>query len=304
MAAQGEKMKFDLGDVLTRMWKIGWNHKVLWLWQILPGLFSVLFMPLMFLSNPAFMMMLPEPFNRFADEAVFSIILMLLMFVFMFLSAFLGALAQLITTYGALKVERGAEKLAFRELFKESLPYFWRVLGLYALFFGMWMVLYSVFMILFMAGSVLTLGLSTFCLTPFFFLLLPVMLIGYSVLELAQASIIADDMGTFHAISRSWKLFRENWLGLSLLMLILYFGLTMLSSIMVFPLMVPMMGLPILIETQIAVSSLMVMAFLVVLTLAMFLMIIVQGILMAFFQSVWAVTYLRLTQGEDTPIQA
>jgi hypothetical protein len=31
-------MKFDLGDVLTRMWKIGWNHKVLWLWQILPGM--------------------------------------------------------------------------------------------------------------------------------------------------------------------------------------------------------------------------------------------------------------------------
>lgn len=35
-------MKFDLGEVLSRMWKIGWNHKVLWLWQMIPGA-SVIF---------------------------------------------------------------------------------------------------------------------------------------------------------------------------------------------------------------------------------------------------------------------
>lgn len=297
-------MKFDFGEVLTRMWKIGWNHKVLWLWQMLPGLVSVLFMPLMFFGNPAFITILPEPYNRFADEAVFFVIGMLLMLAFMLVGTFLGALAQLVTTYGALKVERGAEKLVFRELFNESRPYFWRVMGLYVIFFGAWAALYFVFMIFFMAGSVLTMGLSTLCFTPFFFLLLPAMLVGYSVLELAQSSIIADDMGTIHAISHGWKLFRENWLGVSLLMLILYFGLTMISSMMVFPIMAPMMGLPVLIETQFAVSSIMIITFFVIFGLAMILTVIIQGILMAFFQSAWAVTYLRLTRGENSPIQA
>jgi hypothetical protein len=56
-------MRFDLVELLRQTWKIGWNHKVLWLWQILPSLFSILMMPFMFLANPAFGMLLPEPWN-------------------------------------------------------------------------------------------------------------------------------------------------------------------------------------------------------------------------------------------------
>jgi hypothetical protein len=303
MAAQGEKMNFDFGEVLTRMWKIGWNHKVLWLWQMLPGLVYMLFMPLMFLMNPAVLMTLPEPYNRFANETAFIGFFLLLMFAMMLVPAVLGAIAQLVTTHGALKVELGAEKLTFRDLFNESLPYFWRVLGLYAIFVGAWMVLYFVFMLFFMAGSILTFGLSMFLMFPMFLVVLPVLAVGYSVLELAQASIIADDMGVFRAISHGWELFRKNWLTVSLLMVILYFGRTMISSTLMFPMMIPMMGFPFLMETQGVVSNIMIGAFFVLFLLTMILGLVVQGILMAFFQSAWAVTYLRLTRGKDTPIQ-
>ncbi|MBL8061903.1 MAG: hypothetical protein JNK32_02715, partial [Anaerolineales bacterium] len=199
-------MKFDLGEVLTRMWKIGWNHKVLWLWQMLPGLFFAVLMPIFILVNPGFIMLMPEPYNQYVNEPWMSLAFMGVTFIFLIPSAFLGVLVQLTTTYGAVKVEKGAEKLGFRELFHESLPYFWRVFGLYAIFFGGWMVIWFGFMAVFMAGSMLTMGLATFCFMPFFFLVIPVLIVGLSVLELAQAAIVADDMRTLDAISRGWKL--------------------------------------------------------------------------------------------------
>lgn len=297
-------MKFDLGEVLTRMWKIGWNHKVLWLWQMLPGAVTFVVMPLFILSNPGFLMMMPEPFSNYADESWILLIFSGLMIVVTVLSMLLGTIAQLTTVYGALKVEQGAEKLTFIGLLNESKPYFWRILGLYAIFVGAWMVLYFAVMFFFMAGSMLTMGLATLCFMPFFLLLLPVMLVGYSVLELAQAAIIADDMRTFHSISHGWKLFRENWLGVTLLMLILYFGLTALSSVAVFPIMAPMMAFPIMTEIQGNINNFMMIFLLVLFPLALFLMVIIQGILMAFFQSAWAVTYLRITRGGTSTPQA
>lgn len=297
-------MKFDFGEVLTRMWKIGWNHKVLWLWQMLPGAVSFVAMPFFMFSNPGFLMFMPEPFNRYAESPWILLIFIGLMMVTVILSTILGTLAQLTTVHGALKVEQGAEKLTFIGLFNDSLPYFWRVLGLYAIFIGAWMVLYFAFMFFFMASSIFTFGLSMFLIFPFFLVALPVLVVGFSVLELAQASIIADDMGLFRAISHGWELFRKNWLAASLLMVILYFGLTMISSMMMFPMMIPMMGVPFLMDTQGVVNNFMVGAFFIVYVFTMILMLVVQGILMAFFQSAWAVTYLRLTRGDNAPVQA
>lgn len=296
-------MKFDLGEVLTRMWKIGWNHKVLWLWQMLPGLVSLVLLPLFILSNPGFLMMMPEPFSNYANEGWMLFIFMGAMFIFTFLTMFVQVFAQLTTTYGAVKVENGAERIRFRELFHESLPYFWRVFGLYAIFVGGWMVIYFAFIMVYMFGSMLTFGLASFCFTPIFFLFIPLMIIGYSVLEIAQAAIIADDMPLIGAILRGWYLFRANWLGIVLLMIILYFGLTLISSVFIFPMMVPMMFLQIgLIDSQGNFSTLMLIFFLVLFPLLVVVSYIIQGILMAFFQSAWAVTYLRITRnGTSTP---
>jgi hypothetical protein len=287
-------MKFDLGDVLARMWKIGWNHKVLWLWQFLPGLLAFLMIPIMFLGNPAFMTFLPEPFNRFADEFLLVIVFTVLMFIFLILSMFVSVLAQTATIHGALKVEKGAEKLAFREMFNESKPYFWRVLGLYMIFFGAWFVIIFGVSFVLGVGAALTFGIATFCFVPFFILLIPVMIVGYSVLELAQAAIIADDMGAMDAISHGWRLFRGNALGVILLMLILYFGLYLISSAFSLPLAFPMMLMPLGIDSQGNFNNFMMLFFLILFPVMILVMSAVQAILMAFFQSAWAVVYLRL----------
>ena len=295
-------MKIDFGDVLGRMWKIGWNHKVLWLWQMLPGLFAVVVMPFMFLANPGFAMLLPEPYNRFANEpwVIFAFLGITLILTIPIM--FMGVIAQLTTTYGALKAEKGAEKLTFRGLFSESLPYFWRVMGLYAIFVGGWMLIVFAVMAFTTFGSMITLGLASICMMPFFLLLIPVVIVGYSVLELAQAAIIADDMGTMEAISHGWKLFRANVIGVIVLMMILYFALSILSSMFVFPMMLPMMFIPLGMESQGNFNNLMLVFFFVLFPVMILFMYVVQGILMAFFQSAWAVAYLRLNSTENAPI--
>ncbi|MBI5351195.1 MAG: hypothetical protein HZB50_01010 [Chloroflexi bacterium] len=296
-------MKLDFGDVLGRMWKIGWNHKVLWLWQMLPGLFSALLMPLIFLMNPDFAAFLPEPWNQYANETWLAVAYVSITFILMIPIMFVGVIAQLATTYGALKAERGAEKLAFRELFSESLPYFWRVLGLYAIFGGVWMLIYFAIMAVIMLTSIVTFGLSMICMMPLFLLCIPIMIVGYSVFELAQAAIIADDMKTLEAISHGWKLFRANTLSVILLMVILYFALTTLSSLFIFPMMFPMMLFPLGIDSHGDINNMFLIFFVVLFPLMFIVMFAVQGILMAFFQSAWAVAYLRLAgQKEETPV--
>jgi len=190
------------------------------------------------------------------------------------------------------------------DLFRESLPYFWRVLGVYAIFAACWMVIWFGFMFFFMAGSMLTMGLASLCFIPFFFLLIPLLIAGLSVVELAQNAIVADDMGVMDAISHGWKLFRANWLGIVILMIVLYFAMYILSMVITFPMMFPMMFLPLGFNAQ-GEPSLVMMILFFAFTMLIFLgSFIVQGISMAFFQTGWAVLYQRINRANDAPVTA
>src|SRR6266511_1442939 len=134
-------MNFDFGEVLGRMWKIGWNHKLLWLFQMLPGLFSFLLFPFFILINPAFFSFLPEPWNQLANEWWLFVLSIVLMAILLLPIMLVSVVAQSATTLGALKVEQGTEKLSFRELIQEGKPYFWRVVGLYTMFGTAWILL-------------------------------------------------------------------------------------------------------------------------------------------------------------------
>jgi len=204
-------------------------------------------------------------------------------------------LAQLTITYGALKVEKGAEKLSLREMFRESLPYFWRALGLYLLFVGAGILIWLGFIAVFFSIFKLTSGLAFICFVPLFLLLIPVFLISYSVVELAQAAIIADDMRIIDSISHGWRLFRANALGVILLMAILYFGMFILLSMFTLPMM---FLLPTGKNFQSDFNNLLP----VLSRLLSFIMLVVYGIFMAFFQSAWAITYLRLSNNANNPI--
>lgn len=298
-------MNFDLGEVLRRTWKIGWNHKVLWLYQMLPGLLGALIMPIFFLGNPAFTPLLPEPFNQTVstvDETRFVIFTVVVTAILLIPAMFLSVLVQGATTFGALEADKGLARFSFREGIKASLPYFWRMFGLYTLFGTIWAVVIFAFMGINIGVSVLTLGLGSLCMMPMFLLLIPAFIVGYALLELAQVAIFADNLTMQASISKAWKLLRANALIVLVFMLILYIAVMLLSSIFMFPMIVPMIFLPVAIESSGDVRTPFMFVFFVFFPLMTIVMTIVQGILMAFFQSAWVVAYRHLNANPKAPV--
>jgi hypothetical protein len=296
-------MNIDFGEVLRRTWKIGWNHKVLWLYQMLPGLLSLLMLPVFFLGNPAFAPLLPEPFNQTLPIEQFLVIHIIVMAILLLPIMFLAVLVQGATTFGALEADKGVAKFGFRATIKQSLPYYWRLFGLYTLFGTIWAGAILVFMVL-TIGVSFVVPLAGLCTVPMFVLIFPLALVGYSIMELAQAAIIVDDLTMQDALKKAWQMFRANILGIVLLMLMLYFAISMISSVFVFPLMVPMMFLPIWLENSADLRTPFLLVFFVFFPIMMIVMTAVQGILMAFFQSAWLLAYRQLGSGQTTAILA
>lgn len=301
-----ENMKFDLSEVLTRTWKIGWNHKVLWLWQMLPGLLTIVFMPILFLANPAFSMFTGGDPNIYFERPWMRFLFVGATLLLAIPSIFLNVLAQLTTTVGAVKVERGTEKFGFMDLFNEAKPYYWRVFGVYAVFIGGWTAVIVGLNIFLSIASIFTFGLAFLCFIPLFFLLIPVMVVGFSVLELTQNAVVVDDMRVFDAISHGWKLFKTNWLGVVIVLLLLYFAMYILSMFVTIPMMFPMMIMlmPMGLDPQSPSTLLTGIPFIAFFSLITMVTSIVQGILMTFFQTGWTALYLRINHADNSPVMA
>ncbi len=76
---------------------------------------------------------------------------------------------------GTLQAEEGAERLSFGELFRGSMPFFWRV-------FGLTFLIGLIFMLLFvplMLFGMITAGIGFLCLLPLICLLIPVSIAIY-----------------------------------------------------------------------------------------------------------------------------
>jgi hypothetical protein len=66
--------------------------------------------------------------------------------------------------------------------------------------------------------------------------------------------------------------------------------------------MFPMMMLPMGMDVPGDISTTMFVIFSIAFVVMFMLMYVVQGILMTFFQSAWAVVYMRLSHNTNTPI--
>lgn len=286
-------MKLDFGMIFTRMWKIGWRHKVLWLFQFLPFLAVIPVFPVMLLIGPGAQEFLPESLKRIDEGWIVGISLAVLL-VFFVISVLATTLAQGAATLGALKVERGAERLSFRELATESLPYFWRILGLYTIFTVGWTTLVFGMVAIPALSSTFTFGLSFLCFIPLFLLMYPIMFVGLSMLELTQVAICVEDMHILEAIAHAWRIFRANIWNLLLLDLILYLGMSTLSSLILLPIVFPIMFMPMFFIEKTENFESMFPIIMLTWFPMIILMYAVQGILLAFKSSAWVVTYLRL----------
>jgi len=296
----GVTVNFDFGEILSSALRTTWKHKILWVFNALPALLSLLIFPLMFV--PVFF--IDEGSYRtllFVEEPTYIVVFVVLSIVITLLSYVLIGVSSSATILGVMRADGGKESFTFSELFNDSKPYWWRVLGVMLLIgFGVF-AFFAVIFMCFAAFGTVTAGLGFICLQPLMLLMYPLMLILYGIIEESQVAVIADELGVTDAIRRGWELVRANFWRVVLISLIAYFGVTFLSGIVMFPLMSPFFLIPFFMDSGTSeFNPRTMMLFMGGFSLIFIpVMALVQGITLTFLKSTYTLVYLRLTKPQD-----
>ena len=320
---------FNFGEVLTRAWKIIWKHKVLWVFGILAscarrsggggngGGGSRGYQPGTGGDSPFAGGQVDRVIGQVGEYigqhlwiiAAFVIAILLLSFIFYAL----GIIGRVGLIKGTSLAEKGAEKLSFGEIWSESLPYFWRIFGLNFLIglaiFAVILIPLILFGVVFamggMAGRAATtsatvLGLA--CFLPIICLLIPIGWALSIIIEQAQAAIVLEDLSMLDGFKRGWEVVKTNAVATILMSLILGIGGGIIGVIVALPLIgafIPVLvGLGTL-RQSFAPFYISLACCAVYLPVLIFL----NGILTAYIQSAWALTFMQIAQSkENTPI--
>jgi hypothetical protein len=289
-------VKFDFGEVLTRAGQITWKYKSLWLAGIVISLIGFLSAPISLALNPAFSSLAdPSQVNRQLPSILLADGVVILLTI---LSIPLSAIGMSVPSLGTLHLEQGSEKANFGELIKGVLPYFWRILGIVLL---VWVGVFAVMMI-FIAGviflSIFTLGIGALCAFPVFILFIPLAILVYAVMEQGISAVLVDNLGISSALQRAWELVRKNLGVMALMSVIIYLGSMVVSMIISIPMMIPMFGFIFNMGSRPDVQSFERLSRSMILWMLAFspFYAVFQGVLLTFMQSVWTLTYLRLTR--------
>ena len=307
-------MSFNFGEVLTRAWNITWKYKILWIFGILASCSrgsggssgsggSRIWVEDTNSYSPFNTGELERIFGAFGDWltanwwAIVLIILGVLLLVA--ISVFLGTIGRIGLIRGTLQAEEGAEKLSFGELFRGSMPYFWRVFGLTFLI-GLisWLLILPFFLF-----GVLTAGIGFLCILPLICLLIPVSIALYLIIELANVAIVKENAGLLDGFRRGWALLRENVGPVILMGLILLIISFVVGVVFVLPILAIFLptGLAFAAGEGQSLTPLIIGG--LCFTLLLPLMILAGGILNTFMGASWTLTYLRLTppKPEEAP---
>lgn len=308
----------DFGEVLGRAWKIIWKHKILWLFGFFAGCsrgggggggnsgyrFSG--------PNPQGQIPQTPEIDRFWSQfgnwigthwwVIFLIVLAIL--VIAIIAILLGTIGRIGLIKGTQKADGGAEHLGFAELWDESLPYFWRVFLLALLVGVVSFVVVLALIILGFGAAVITLGIGLICLIPLFCVLALVLWFVGLVIQLAEVAIVVENLGIVEGVRRGWEVMQRN-VGPVLIMWLILAVISFVAGIVI--------ALPVLITIVPAVIA---FAFanaqattpnwaplligLVCCAVYFPFLLVLNGILMAYLQSAWTLTYLRLTKPKGT----
>jgi len=218
------------------------------------------------------------------------IVIGVVIILFAFISYALGMIGRIGMIKGTALGDKGAESISFVEVWSESLPYFWRVFGLNFLIGLAFLVIFIPLILL----GVFTAGIGFVCLLPLICLLIPVGWVLSIVVEQAQAAIVLEDLSMQDGFKRGWQIVKTNVMPTLVMSLILGIGGGIIGVIFALPVILAL--IPVFIGMGTLKESL-VPLYISLACCAVYLPVLIffNGVLTAYIQSAWALTYMRLT---------
>jgi hypothetical protein len=282
-------MNFDYGNVLTRALQITWKHKSFWLFMMLPmliasGMFVAFAAPVFFLSE---------------NDETMGLVLAGWLAV-----GILGSIVNFIVstagmtslTLGVLRTERGDGSTSFIDLVRDGFQYFGRALGAVLIIQLSIGAVFTVFFLCVALLSAVTMGLASICLQPIMILLTPLSFLMVAVMDGALMAVVDEGLGAWDAVKHAMQIVREHVWKFVFISLIVYLASTILSSVFIFPAIIPAMMGPVLMESGMDLNG-MNFALIFVPFICLFFggMSVLTGVTGTFMTSALGLSYLRLS---------
>lgn len=289
-------MKVDIGEVLTRAWQISWKNKTLWWFGIFLGLFVfIIILPVMLVPVVSLTFLRGErPYLFFLAIAGFLVV-----FAIFFVIIYpVSAIFQTAVTLGTKKAIQNEEMMPLADLVKKSLSFFWRVLGVMATYALVVTMLNFIIQGIVFLLAIVTFGVGMLCATPLTLLQYPIIFIAVAWMEQAVNGVVLDNMKLEDAIKQGWQIIRDNKSSIGLLIVVVYFGVSIVSMVVVLPMMAPMFFVPFALLKG-NLNWLLIVIPLLCSVIFVPLYAILCGWSTVFTKSVWVLAYLRLTKPQD-----
>jgi hypothetical protein len=297
----------NFAEVLDRAWQIVWKHKILWVFGIFAGCARGgggagsgsgwrESGPINSGSAAGIDQFFSGIGQWIVDHPWVIALLILLALAFAALAVFLGTMGQIGLIRGTFQADEGAERLAFTELFRGGLPYFWRVFGLTFLIGLAFLILFFP-LVLF---GVVTAGVGFLCILPLL-CLLALLAWGVGILvRLADAAMVVEDLNLVQGMRRAWEVASKKvgpvliiWLITALVALIVGIVIALPVLLIVVPAAV------VFLTTGQGISLAFLIAGGACLTIYLPVLVIAGGVLTAYIESVWTLTFLRLARPQQ-----
>jgi len=233
---------------------------------------------------------------QFLKENLWIILVIIVgIFLLSFLFYALGMMGRIGLIKGTYKAETGAQSLAFGELWSESLPYFWRVLGLNLLLGLLIFILIVPLVIL----GIVTAGVGFVCLLPLLCILIPVSWVLMVLIEQTQAAIVIEDLGMMDGIRRGWDVVKSNPGAMIIMALILGIGSVIVGIVFAIPIILAVIPL-VLGAANLRESLTPVWITLACCLAYMPVLIFLNGIISAYIQSAWTLTFMQAGKSKES----
>lgn len=322
----------DFGEILSKAWKIIWKNKILWVFGILASLgqggggggsgsggsgnnfsstgngsdFNFDWNNLPNNLSPNTQQLL----DRISGAELGIIVLIILgLFVLGLIFWALSVIGKTGLVLGTQKADNGIDRLSFGEIWSGSMRYFWRVL-LFGLVTGLAIFIIMLILMLPMILAIVgTMGIGLLCIMPFLCVLVPAMLLLNIILEQGTIAIVVEDLGIIDAFKRGWDVFRANIWNLILMAVILGVMSGVINFIISLPLIIAilpgMIGIFASASSGSFDTSALATGGLISLGLCCVIFpiyLVLNGVLTAYVQSAWTLTFMRLTNKPAAPV--